>query len=105
MEKGHLIASYGASATSTVLLKLLGIEKYVSFIIDDNLDRQGRLSPEISFLYTLDLFLLDKKPSVTFIAAWRFAADLIISRNTEYRATGGKFIVPLPSINIVSAHD
>ena len=42
---GHLIASYGASATSTVLLKLLGIEKYVSFIIDDNLDRQGRLSP------------------------------------------------------------
>ena len=104
METGHLIASYGASATSTVLLKLLGIEKYVSFIIDDNLDRQGRLSPGDLIPVYPRSFLLDKKPSVTFIAAWRFA-DLIISRNAEYRATGGKFIVPLPSINIVSAHD
>ena len=104
MEMGHLIASYGASATSTVLLKLLGIEKYVSFIIDDNLDRQGRLSPGDLIPVYPRSFLLDKKPSVTFIAAWRFA-DLIISRNAEYRATGGKFIVPLPSINIVSAHD
>ncbi len=103
-EKGHVIASYGASATSTVLLKLLGIEKYISFIIDDNVDRQGRLSPGDLIPVYPRSFLLDKKPSVTFIAAWRFA-DLILSRNSEYRATGGKFIVPLPSINIVSAYD
>ena len=104
MEKGHLIASYGASATSTVLSQASRIEKYVSFIIDDNLDRQGRLSPGDLIPVYPRSFLLDKRPSVTFIAAWRFA-DLIISRNAEYRATGGKFIVPLPSINIVSAHD
>lgn len=104
IERGHVIASYGASATSTVLLRLLGIEKYVSFIIDDNVDRQGRLSPGDLIPVYPRSFLLDKKPSVTFIAAWRFA-DLIIPRNAEYLANGGKFIVPLPSINIVSAHD
>jgi len=104
MEMGHIIASYGASATTTVLLKLLGIEKYVSFIIDDNIERQGRLSPGDLIPVYPRSFLLDKKPSVTFIAAWRFA-DLIIPRNTEYLESGGKFIVPLPNVRIVSAYD
>lgn len=101
---GHVIASYGASATTTVLLKLLGIEKYISFIIDDNVDRQGRLSPGALIPVYPRSFLLDKKPPVTVIAAWRFA-DQIISRNAEYLAQGGRFIVPFPRINIVSAYD
>lgn len=104
MDMGHVIASYGASATSTVLLKLLGIEEFVSFIIDDNVDRQGRLSPGALLPVYPRSFLLDKKPAVTFIAAWRFS-DLILSRNAEYLAAGGKFIVPLPSITKVSAYD
>ena len=79
MEKGHLIASYGASATSTVLLKLSELRSMFPFIIDDNLDRQGRLSPgDLISVYPRS-FLLDKKPSVTFIAAWRFA-DLCIKK-------------------------
>jgi uncharacterized protein with GYD domain len=102
-EAGRLVASYGASATSTVLLRTLGITQYVSFIVDDNVDRQGRLSPGDLIPVYPSSFLTSKSPSLTFISTWRFA-DLILSRNSDYLAAGGRFMIPLPDIRLVSAN-
>ena len=67
---------YGASATSTVLLRFLKIEKYLSGIIDDNQSRQGLLSPN-SFLPIISLKLLkNKKNIVIFILSWRFEKSI-----------------------------
>ena len=67
---------YGASATSTVLLRFLKIEKYLSGIIDDNRLRQGLLSPN-SFLPIINLKQLkNKKNLVIFILSWRFEKSI-----------------------------
>lgn len=71
-----LYFGYGASATSTVLLRFLKIEKYLSGIIDDNHLRQGLLSPN-SFLPIINLKLLkNKKKLVIFILSWRFEKSI-----------------------------
>ncbi len=94
------IAAYGASATSTVLTHCLDIVDQLSFVIDDNIERQGRLCPGTDCPVLPRQCLLDKMPAVTFIGAWRFA-DLIISKNEEYLKRGGAFLVPLPEFRIV----
>jgi SAM-dependent methyltransferase len=101
VDKDVQVASYGASATTTVLAAMFGIDKYISFIVDDNPIRQGRVSPGFKTPVKSQVDFLAAMPPVTFIAAWRFA-DTIISRNKAYLDAGGRFIVPLPTFKVVS---
>jgi hypothetical protein len=95
--KGHQIAAYGASATSTVLNALLGISESISFIVDDNERRQGRFSPGHLIPVLSSQALIDYRPSMTIISAWRFAED-IIKKNQRYQQAGGRFIIPFPTL-------
>lgn len=94
---GKLIASYGASATSTVLNRMCDIDPYISFIVDDNQARQGLLSPSKNIPVVGKDLLSIHKPEVVFISSWRFA-DMIIKSNRQYLEQGGKFLVPLPDL-------
>ena len=94
------IAGYGANATSTVLTHCLDIVDHLSFVIDDNTERQGRLCPGTDCPVLPRQCLLDKNPAITFVGAWRFA-DLIIGKNKDYLNSGGMFLVPLPEFRIV----
>jgi ubiquinone/menaquinone biosynthesis C-methylase UbiE len=97
IRQGGKIAAYGASATTTVLNALLGIEPFISFIVDDNESRQNRLSPGFMIPVLSSAALKTYKPVCVVLSAWRFA-DEIIKRNQPYLAAGGRFIVPLPHI-------
>jgi SAM-dependent methyltransferase len=94
------VAAYGANATSTVLSYSLGIANRISFVIDDNPSRQGRLCPGTGCPVLPKQCLVDKAPSITFVGAWRYA-DLIISKNSDYMRRGGLFLVPLPEFRLV----
>ena len=94
------IAAYGASATATVLNEMFQINPYVSFIVDDNPLRQGRLSPYHKIPVKSRDFLTKEKPEVTFISSWRFA-DMIIENNRPYIENGGIFLIPLPEFKVV----
>ena len=94
------VAAYGASATSTVLTHWLGIAEKLSFVIDDNPERQGRLCPGTGCPVLPRQCLLDKVPALTFISSWRFS-DQIINKNSDYLSRGGVFLVPLPEFRIV----
>jgi len=94
------VAAYGANATSTVITHCLGVANLLSFVIDDNPERQGRLSPGSGYPVLPRQCLIDKAPAITFIGAWRFA-DLIINKNAEYLGRGGAFLIPLPEFRIV----
>lgn len=95
------VASYGASATTTVLNAMFEIDKFISFIVDDNPVRQGRVSPGFKIPVVSNAEFLAANPAVTFIAAWRYA-DVIVSRNQAYLDGGGQFVVPLPAFRVVS---
>jgi len=101
VDAGKKVASYGASATATVINHMYDLNELFSFIVDDNAGRQGRLSPGFKTPVVSSDMLCDTMPSMTFISAWRFA-DMIIQRNQQYLEKGGRFIVPLPDFRIVS---
>ena len=95
IDNGGTVATYGASATSTVLNSLLGLNHLVSFIVDDNLLRKNRLSPGFMVPVHSSDALDEYRPTCVVISAWRFAGD-IVERNKKYLSAGGRFIVPLP---------
>jgi hypothetical protein len=98
---GGKVATYGASATSTVLNALLGIDPLVSFIVDDNALRQNRLSPGYVVPVLSSKELEKYHPACVVISAWRFA-DEIVKHNQKYLSTGGRFIVPLPELREIT---
>ena len=100
LARGGSVASYGASATTTVLNALLGITGKLSFIVDDNPLRQNRLGPGFFVPVRSSAALADFRPDVVVLSAWRFA-DQIVAKNQEYLSRGGCFIVPLPDIQVV----
>ncbi len=68
---------YGASATGTVLCKLLGLDKFLSGIIDDNAARQNLLSPN-SFLPIVSLdSLIQDNNIIIIILAWRYEKQIV----------------------------
>lgn len=97
---GGSVAAYGASATSTVLNAIMQIDHLVSFIVDDNSERQHRLSPGSMVPVLGASALVEYRPRCVVLSAWRFAPE-IISRNQEYLAAGGVFVVPLPELKVI----
>lgn len=92
--KGGKVIGYGASATSTTLISHFELQKYFSYLVDDNIDKVNTYSPGHHIpVYDIDFLKKDNdKPEVIIILAWRFKAE-IIKKLSFYR---GVVIIPLP---------
>ncbi len=93
---GKRIAAYGASAKGSTLLNFCGIgSETLDFVVDRSTAKQGKLTPGTGLrIYSPDK-LLEEMPEYTLLLTWNFA-DEILLQQAEYRARGGRFIVPVP---------
>jgi SAM-dependent methyltransferase len=98
---GKLIAGYGASTTTTTLLYHFELEHRIKFIVDDNPLKHGRFSPGAHIPVLPSSELATRKPDIAVILAWTYAAP-IIARNEAFLEAGGRFLVPLPRLDIVA---
>ena len=98
--QGKMIAGYGASATSTVLIYHFALAEFLSFLVDDNPQRQNLFSPGHHIPVLASQALDDRKPDATLILAWRYA-EPIRTRHQTYVDQGGHFIVPLPTLAVI----
>jgi SAM-dependent methyltransferase len=100
---GSRIAGFGAPAKATTLMYQFGLgAKELDYIIDDSPLKQGLYSPG-RFVPVVDSSVLadpERRPDYLVILAWNFAPS-IIAKNQAYQAAGGKFIVPIPELQIV----
>lgn len=97
---GKSIAAFGAPAKATTLLYEFGIEPgMIDFIVDDSPLKQGRFSPGMHIPVLPAQALYERKPDYLLLLAWNFAQP-IIAKHAAYREAGGRFIVPLPEIDI-----
>ncbi len=99
--QGKTIAGYGAPAKATTLMHHFGIgPDTISFIIDDSKWKQSLYSPGMHIPIVSKNFLKEKRVDYIIILAWNFASS-IIENNTDFKSSGGKFIVPLPELKII----
>lgn len=99
--EGKSVAAYGAPAKGNTLLNFCGINtNLVSFTVDKNALKVGLYTPGAHLPVLPVAALLENQPDYVLILAWNFA-DEIIAQQSEYRARGGKFIIPIPEPRII----
>ena len=99
-QSGRRIAAYGAAAKGSTLLNCTGIGPLVDFVVDRNVHKQGLLMPGVHLPVCGPDRLLEEMPDYLLLLAWNFA-DEIIAQQAEYRSRGGRFIIPVPSPEVL----
>ena len=95
------IAGFGAPAKATTLIYEFGLEHNIlDFIVDDSPLKQGLFSPGLHIPILASSSIKELKPDYLLILAWNFA-DSIIKKNSEFIESGGKFIIPLPNLQVI----
>jgi SAM-dependent methyltransferase len=98
---GNRIAGYGAAAKGTILLNYLGLDSgVVEFVVDRSSYKQGRFVPGVRIPILSPDMLVERMPDYVLLLAWNLA-DEVLAQQADYRARGGRFIVPLPSVQVL----
>ena len=100
---GKSIAGYGAPAKGNTLLNYYGIgPEMLDFIADRNALKQGRLTPGSRIPVVSPDRIAQDRPDYLLMLAWNFR-DEILDQQRDYLAAGGRFIVPIPAVEIIGA--
>jgi len=98
---GKKIIGYGASTKGNVLLQFCGItQKHIPYIAEVNEEKFGRYTPGTNIPIISEKEARAMNPDYFLVLPWHFKNN-IIEREHEYLARGGKFIFPLPEIELV----
>jgi SAM-dependent methyltransferase len=100
-KQGKTVAGYGAPGKSATLLHYCGIGKdLISFTVDRNPHKQGRFLPGTRIpIYHPDQ-IQKSQPDYVMILPWNLK-DEIMAQLQFIREWGGRFVVPIPSVEVV----
>lgn len=98
--KGKTFSAYGAAAKFTTFCSVLGFDKQIKYVVDDSPLKWGLLTPQSLTPIIKPNEFYANPTDYCIITAWNFA-DAIIKNNKEYTNKGGKFIKPLPSLEVI----
>jgi len=99
--EGCTIAAYGAAAKGATMLNATGITTdLVDYVVDRNRHKHGRFMPGTHQPIVGTEVLADDPPDVLLLLAWNFAAE-IMDQQAEFARRGGRFIVPVPTPELI----
>jgi hypothetical protein len=94
------IAGFGAARSGTTLITQMQIGSMIEYIVDDNVQKQGKYSPGDHILVRPTNFIYEKIPDYLVILAWVHSKN-IIRNHQKYLEMGGSFIVCFPELEII----
>jgi SAM-dependent methyltransferase len=99
--EGRTVAAYGAAAKGAMMLNHAGLgTDLVEFVVDRNPHKQGKLMPGTHQPVRSPDALVTERPDYVLLLAWNFR-DEIMAQQSEYLDRGGRFIVPVPTPEVV----
>ena len=98
---GKKIIGYGASTKGNVLLQFCGFTSdQIPYIAEVNEDKFGSYTPGTHIKIISEADAKAMNPDYFLVLPWHFK-NSILEREKEYLEQGGKFIFPLPEIEII----
>lgn len=100
--KGKTIVGYGAPGKGNTLLNYCGVRTdFIDFTVDRNPYKQGQFLPGTHIPILAPDMISETKPDYIFILPWNLKDEIM--KQLEYvREWGGKFVVPIPEIQVLS---
>jgi hypothetical protein len=98
---GRRVAAYGASTKGNVLLQYCGLgPDQVEFVIEVNPDKFGHVTPGTGIPIVSEEEGFGRRPDHLLVLPWHFR-DAILRREQRFLEGGGRFVFPLPAIEVV----
>jgi len=99
---GLRIVGYGAAAKGNTLLNYCGIRTdFVDFVVDKAPSKQNRYLPGTRIPVYAPEKLYAARPDLVLILPWNIQAE-IIEQLAGIREWGGRFLVPIPSVQVIA---
>jgi 2-polyprenyl-3-methyl-5-hydroxy-6-metoxy-1,4-benzoquinol methylase len=100
-EEGKRVVGYGAPAKGNTLLNYCGIRvDFIDYTVDRNPYKQGHYLPGSHIPIEEPSKIMETKPDYLFILPWNLK-DEIMEQMAFIRQWGGKFVVPIPKIQVI----
>lgn len=99
--EGKRVAGYGAAAKSTIILNYCGLSNAeIDYVIDSTPAKQGKVTPGTHIPIVHPNRFKDDPPDLALLFAWNHI-DEIRSKEPEFEARNGRWIVPMPEPAII----
>lgn len=100
--KGKRIVGYGATSKSTTVTNYCGITPdLVEYLSDTTPAKQGKFSPGAHIPVRPYREFVTRYPDYALLFAWNHATE-ILTKETEFRKSGGRWIVYVPSVALLA---
>ena len=98
---GKRVAGYGAPAKASTLLNYCGVgPELLAFTVDRSPHKQGRFLPGRQIPIYAPERIIAERPDYVFILPWNLK-DEIIAQMAGVRDWGGRFVVPIPDLQVL----
>jgi len=100
-EEGKHVVGYGAPAKGNTLLNYCGIRAdFLDYTVDRSPHKQGSFLPGTRIPIHAPDRIRETKPDYVLILPWNLK-DEIVEQMADVRSWGGRFVVPIPRVEIV----
>jgi hypothetical protein len=87
---------FGAGHRAATFVNLLGLDKLISCIIDDDPRKAGRFLPGCQLPIVTSAYLHSERPTLCLLAASPDSEKAIVGKNQAYAENGGRFVSIYP---------